>query len=88
MTWRSPSLPCQGPTPNVDLWPFFITLAQKPLLVIRGAKSDLLTAATTARMRDVAPTARIAVVEGVGHAPELNEPEAIIAIDDFLESLA
>ena len=77
-----------GPTPNVDLWPFFITLAQKPLLVIRGAKSDLLTEATTARMREVAPTARIAAVAGVGHAPELNEPEAIAAIDDFLESLA
>jgi pimeloyl-ACP methyl ester carboxylesterase len=76
-----------GPTPNVDLWPFFITLAQRPLLVIRGEKSDLLTAATTARMREVAPTVRIAVVEDVGHAPELNEPEAIAAIDGFLESL-
>jgi pimeloyl-ACP methyl ester carboxylesterase len=78
----------KGPTANVDLWPFFTTLAQKPLLVIRGAKSDLLTEATTTRMREVAPTVRIAVVEGVGHAPELNEPEAIAAIDDFLESLA
>ena len=77
----------KGPTANVDLWPFFITLAQKPLLVIRGAKSDLLTEATTTQMREVAPTVRIAVVEGVGHAPELNEPEAIAAIDDFLESL-
>ena len=78
----------KGPTANVDLWPFFTTLAQKPLLVIRGAKSDLLTEATTTQMREVAPTVRIALVEGVGHAPELNEPEAIAAIDDFLESLA
>ena len=77
----------KGPTANVDLWPFFTTLAQKPLLVIRGAKSDLLTEATTTQMREVAPTVRIALVEGVGHAPELNEPEAIAAIDDFLESL-
>jgi pimeloyl-ACP methyl ester carboxylesterase len=77
-----------GPTPNVDLWPFFKTLGQKPLLVIRGAKSDLLAPATVAKMREIAPSAKVAVVDGVGHAPELNEPEAVAAIDDFLESLA
>jgi hypothetical protein len=26
-------------------------------------------------------------VHGVGHAPELNEPEALAAIDDFLDKL-
>jgi len=76
-----------GPTPHVDLWPFFSVLAQKPLLVVRGAKSDLLTANTAARMQMVAPNMRLAVVPGVGHAPELNEPEAIEAIDEFLTSL-
>jgi pimeloyl-ACP methyl ester carboxylesterase len=73
-----------GPTPNVDLWPIFAALAQKPLLVIRGDKSDLLTSETTARMQQVAPDMKLAVVAGVGHAPELNEPEAVAAIDDFL----
>jgi pimeloyl-ACP methyl ester carboxylesterase len=73
-----------GPTPHVDLWPFFLALAQKPLLVVRGAKSDLLTEATAAKMRDVAPNMKLAVVPGVGHAPELNEPEAVAAIDEFL----
>jgi hypothetical protein len=29
----------------------------------------------------------LAVVAGVGHAPELNEPEAVVAIDEFLLSL-
>lgn len=77
-----------GPTPNVDLWPLFAILGQKPLLVIRGAKSDLLTAATTEKMRAVAPDVRIAVVEGVGHAPELNEAEAVAAIEGFLDSIA
>jgi pimeloyl-ACP methyl ester carboxylesterase len=77
-----------GPTPHVDLWPFFAALAQKPLLVIRGAKSDLLTAATAARMQKAAPNMNLAVVPGVGHAPELNEPEAVAAIDEFLASLA
>jgi pimeloyl-ACP methyl ester carboxylesterase len=77
-----------GPTPNVDLWPFFAALGQKPLLVVRGAKSDLLTAAIASRMPEVAPNMKLAVVPGVGHAPELNEPEAVAAIDEFLDSLS
>lgn len=77
-----------GPTPNVDLWPLFGVLASKPLLVVRGAKSDLLTAETAEKMREVAPDAKFAVVDGVGHAPELNEPEAVAAIDAFLENFA
>jgi pimeloyl-ACP methyl ester carboxylesterase len=77
-----------GPTPNVDLWPFFAALAQKPVLVVRGEKSDLLTAQTAAKMQATAPTVKLAVVEGVGHAPELNEPEAVAAIDGFLDQLS
>jgi pimeloyl-ACP methyl ester carboxylesterase len=76
-----------GPTPNVDLWPFFRVLAEKPLLVVRGAKSDLLTEATARRMQQVAPNMKLVVVPGVGHAPELNEPEAVAAIDEFLAKL-
>jgi hypothetical protein len=30
---------------------------------------------------------KLATVPGVGHAPELNEPEAVAAIDQFLGSL-
>jgi pimeloyl-ACP methyl ester carboxylesterase len=77
-----------GPAPEVDLWPLFQVLASKPVLVVRGAKSDLLTAETTAKMQATSPNVRVAVIEGVGHAPELNEPEAVQAIDAFLESLA
>lgn len=76
-----------GPTPHVDLWPFFEALAKKPLLVVRGAKSDLLTASTAARMQALSPQMKLAVVPNVGHAPELNEPEALAAIDEFLDSL-
>ena len=76
-----------GPTPHVDLWPFFAALAQKPVLVVRGAKSDLLKEATAAKMQQVSPNVKLAVVAGVGHAPELNEPEAVAAIDEFLSTL-
>ena len=75
-------------TPQVDLWPFFTALAQKPLLVIRGARSDLLSADTLQKMHEAAPNMRSAVVAGVGHAPDLNEPEAAAAIDSFLDELA
>ena len=76
-----------GATPRFDMWPLFIGLATKPLLVIRGEKSDLLTAAAAEKMRDVAPKAEFATVPGVGHAPELDEREAVAAIGDFLNSL-
>jgi pimeloyl-ACP methyl ester carboxylesterase len=76
-----------GPIPKVDLWPFFGVLAQKPLLVVRGERSDLLTTATAARMQEAAPGMRLVTVAGVGHAPDLNEEEAIAAIDDFLAGI-
>ena len=74
-----------GATPQPDLWPLFAALGQKPLLVVRGEKSDLLTAATAAKMETVAKDMELAQVAGVGHAPELNEPEAVAAIDRFLD---
>lgn len=73
-----------APSPAFDMWPLFAALAQKPLLVIRGAKSDLLSAPALEKMHAVAPDMKSAVVAGVGHAPELSEPEAVAAIDAFL----
>lgn len=76
-----------GPAPQIDLWPFFEALGSKPLLVIRGENSDLLTAATTEKMKIVVPDVKVVTIPGVGHAPELNEPEAVAAIDAFLASV-
>jgi pimeloyl-ACP methyl ester carboxylesterase len=76
-----------GPVPQVDLWPLFAALGSKALLVVRGEKSDLLTAQTAQRMIEVAPAMKLATVPGVGHAPELSEPEAVAAIDEFLGQL-
>jgi len=73
--------------PQVDLWPFFRALMTKPLLVVRGANSDLLTADTAERMKEEAPDMRLATVPGVGHAPDLSEPEAVAAIDAFLDGI-
>ena len=73
------------PAPKFDMWPLFRALAQKPLLVIRGERSDLLSAEAVEKMRAAAPGMKVAVVAGVGHAPELNEPEAAATIDSFLD---
>jgi pimeloyl-ACP methyl ester carboxylesterase len=77
-----------APTPKIDMWPLFGALAQKPLLVVRGERSDLLSAEAAQKMQAAAPNARFAVVAGVGHAPELDEPESVAAIDAFLDDLA
>lgn len=75
------------PTPQIDMWPLFQALAQKPLLLIRGENSDLLSADAAERMQHEAPVMKSAVVRGVGHAPDLDEPDAVAAIDRFLSSL-
>lgn len=83
---RAIALPFQtkGPAPRVDLWPLFGALAQKPLLVIRGEISDLLSAEALDKMHEVAPDMKSVTVAGVGHAPLLDEPDAVAAIDQFL----
>lgn len=76
-----------GPTPTIDMWPLFAALARKPLLVVRGALSELLSDSAARRMREIAPTAEFVDVPGIGHAPMLDEPAAVAAIDGFLRSL-
>jgi pimeloyl-ACP methyl ester carboxylesterase len=71
----------------VDLWPVFAALAQKPVLVVRGARSDVLDDTVLQKMAGVADTVSIVTVPGVGHAPLLNEPAATSAMDRFFEKV-
>ena len=70
--------------PPVDLWPLYAQLKRVPALVIRGALSDILSAATLARMAQEKPDLEQLTVAGRGHAPLLDEPECLSAIDAFL----
>lgn len=70
-----------------DLWPGFEALARRPLLLVRGELSNLLTSETFAEMAHRAPDAAQVTVPGTGHAPTLDEPEARAAIDAFLARL-
>ncbi len=73
--------------PAGDLWPLFAQFAGKPLLVVRGAISDLLTPPIIEKMRAAIPGMDVCEVANVGHAPTLSEPEAVDAIGRFLSRI-
>ena len=66
--------------PAGNMWPGFDELGRRPLLMIRGALSDLLAPETFSEMQARAPSAEALVLDAVGHAPTLDEPEARAAI--------
>lgn len=73
-----------GPAP--DLWPLFTGLATgRPMLLVRGAASDILEADAADRMAQLAPHMARVELPGVGHAPTLEEPEALAALDELLQ---
>lgn len=79
----------EGGAGQPDLWPLWQALGGKPVLVLRGVLSDLLSAGTVERMAQLhqGPFAR-QEVPGRGHAPLLDEPEALAAIETFLKEHA
>jgi pimeloyl-ACP methyl ester carboxylesterase len=82
MRQASPNFQASGP--NVPLWPLFGALSRIPALVLMGENSDLLSSATVAKMRAIKPDLASTVVSNRGHAPFLDEIEAVTAIDAFL----
>ena len=71
-----------------DLWAAFDALAGLPVLSLRGAVSDVLSPATQAAMQARLPQTRVVQVPGVGHAPSLDEPVAVAAIDALLAEIS
>lgn len=68
-----------------DGWPYYKALAGRPVLVLRGELSDLLSDAAADRMATEIPGVEVVTVPDVGHAPDLDEPAAVAAIDRLLE---
>jgi pimeloyl-ACP methyl ester carboxylesterase len=77
--------PLREETAPFDLWPLVAALGDTPVTLLRGALSDMLTEATAKRMTKMLPFGRLVTVQGVGHAPMLDEPEAVRAIDALLK---
>ena len=68
----------------VDMWPGIDGLGKKPVLLLRGEHSDILAPATHRAMAERLPGSEAVTVPQVGHAPTLDEPEAVAAIDRLL----
>ena len=74
-----------GGEAGVDLWPALDALKDVPTLLIRGERSDLLSVATAREMTTRLNRAELVTVPGVGHAPVLDEPAAVEAMDRLLQ---
>jgi pimeloyl-ACP methyl ester carboxylesterase len=85
------ALPFKAVTPAMAqagealLWQAWDSLVL-PTLLLRGAQSDLLSAATAQAMTQRGPRAQLVQFDGVGHAPMLVQPEQVAAVRDFLLS--
>ena len=71
----------------IDTWDAFAALTM-PGLLLQGELSDVLTGEIVSRMRDRKPDLEVVRIPDRGHAPLLDEPLALAAIDDFLARLA
>lgn len=70
----------------IDPWESFRAVSM-PCLVLRGGISDILSEEIVDRMAAVKPDLVRATIPNRGHAPLLDEPPALAAIDAFLRSL-
>ncbi len=77
----------EGAGGPLDLWQAFDSLTSVPTLLLRGANSDILSRATVARMRQRLTRLTVVEVPQRGHAPLLDEPESLGAIDQLLQSV-
>src|SRR5258706_7069548 len=76
-----------GNTQPPDMWKLWDLIAAVPVLAVRGALSDILSAATLRRMHERKSDLHSVTVPGRGHVPLLDEPRAVRALDAFLQQV-
>ena len=67
-----------------EIWPLYQALDGRPVTILRGELSDLLTADVAERMASAISDVELVTVPRVGHAPSLDEPESLAALDRLL----
>lgn len=77
-----------GGESGFDMWPAFESLQGIPATLLHGERSDLLSAASVADLVQRVPGLEAVTVPDVGHAPSLDEPESVAAIDRLLARVA
>ncbi len=70
-----------------NLWPLFDALPKKPMLVVRGETSDILSVATVNEMAKRMPQFTALTIANRGHAPTLTESVARSALRTFLANV-
>jgi pimeloyl-ACP methyl ester carboxylesterase len=83
---RDPELPI-GPEflRGIDLWAIWDAV-RCPVLVLRGAESEVLPQETVQEMQRRKPNVKVVEFPGVGHVPALASPEQIDVVRDFLNA--
>lgn len=71
----------------LDLWLALDGYKDRPVLSIRGELSDILSIESQRAMQQRLPTLTTITIPNVGHVPTLEEPEALAAIEAYIEGL-
>lgn len=81
-----PAMPARAPIEDVNLWALWPALANVPLMIIRGADSDILTHETASQMASQHPNAVLHELAGIGHAPALMADDQIALVKSWLDA--
>lgn len=86
LLWQAilhPQKTLEGTLFDIDLWHIWRNV-KCPVLVIHGARSDILTKTTLTKMQQTHPQVEIFTVQDAGHAPALIHNEQIEKIANWL----
>ncbi len=76
-----------APVKDIELWPLWGAVKTIPVLLLRGADSDLLSAETAQAMKAAHPNLTLVEFAGAGHAPALMDPKQIAPIQQWMSAI-
>jgi pimeloyl-ACP methyl ester carboxylesterase len=71
---------------DIDLWKLWDAIKFLPVLLLRGAMSDLLTRETALQMKNSHPNLMLHEIPNAGHAPSLMDEPSIQLISNWIQS--